>query len=1002
VKPRKQSNAEYIIAALTLLAALFLSAKAGMALSDKAVIESAQEAVTEGIDSFNLFFDCFNAQVTVTPLSFVWNDNVKNSLLLGGLLWFIAAAYWFTSKKKYIMNKEYGTAEWSKEKNISDLFAVNLMNKEIKLVKQVRWIIGRYFARKKAYKTCRENRLKIKTDELRWLEQWKSDNTPRDKNLTHEQKKQKKEILRQYKIRKSEIEKKAKEYLKKAFIVAWEPENLKHAYRLELKNIDFRYQQKTAISTESQKKAEEKAEEKAAKVKYKKGLREFYRGTGKIEKIRKKYENADALFTKTERISIYNYLLNNNTLVLGGSGSGKTRAFVMPNILQAHSSFVVTDPKGEILEKAGHFLETVKGYKIHVLNLDEKSRSDGYNPFVYIHPERQGYEERVLMLIEAIIINTDGGEKKTGSDPFWDKAERLFLQAIFFFTCDGFVPEEQTMNTVLTLIGMLQLSEEEDNHDSDLDYFADIFRQKHGEEHIGVQQYKEFREKASGKTAKSIVISAVARLAPFRTSAVRRIFSYDSMCLERLGEEKSAVFVVVPPTDSTFNFIAGMLFTQMFQELQYCATQVHKHDGQRLPVPVRFILDEFANTCTIPHFVKILAYARSFGIGIVPILQSLEQIKNMYKDEWGVIVDNCNTLLYLGSITHMDTLEYMSKLLGKGTFDKKTTGRTRGKSGSSSQNYDVIGRDLLDPAEIRKLPKSDCLLVVGGRNPFYSEKYDYPAHPNYKYTSDASHTFSYEYMPKEPKSKTPPALEVHHRDNEMEQRINERVQVILERTWKETDEIQMSNNEQSLLNHMGQEFVHFAPIRDELLYTDEGTEETAEEEDLSKALTIHAEDEKFERRSLSNIESMSAEADKGCKFERRSLSNIESMSAEADQGCNNDEMHDKVQKHVMEVMESVKGVMQEEGYSVTSDPAEVAKMVLDSRTNLTPISDELLYTDEGTDVTVEEMETTESFTKEEYEFDSDHDDSALEDDFGDLSSLLDEVAELMNDKETVA
>jgi len=456
------------------------------------------------------------------------------------------------------------------------------------------------------------------------------------------------------------------------------------------------------------------------------------------------------------------------------------------------------------------------------------------------------------------------------------------------------------------------------------------------------------------------------------------------MCLERLGEEKSAVFVVVPPTDSTFNFIAGMLFTQMFQELQYCATQVHKHDGQRLPVPVRFILDEFANTCTIPHFVKILAYARSFGIGIVPILQSLEQIKNMYKDEWGVIVDNCNTLLYLGSITHMDTLEYMSKLLGKGTFDKKTTGRTRGKSGSSSQNYDVIGRDLLDPAEIRKLPKSDCLLVVGGRNPFYSEKYDYPAHPNYKYTSDASHTFSYEYMPKEPKSKTPPALEVHHRDNEMEQRINERVQVILERTWKETDEIQMSNNAQSLLNHMGQEFVHFAPIRDELLYTDEGTEETAEEEDLSKVLTIHAEDEKFERRSLSNIES---------------------MSAEADQGCNNDEMHDKVQKHVMEVMESVKGVMQEEGYSVTSDPAEVAKMVLDSRTNLTPISDELLYTDEGTDVTVEEMEemeTTESFTKEEYEFDSDHDDSALEDDFGDLSSLLDEVAELMNDKETVA
>jgi len=470
------------------------------------------------------------------------------------------------------------------------------------------------------------------------------------------------------------------------------------------------------------------------------------KGNVKKEALREKYKNADAHLTATERISIFNYQLNNNILILGGSGAWKTRGFVMPNLLQAHSSFVITDPKGEILQKGGHFLRE-QGYKIRVLNLDNKAKSDGYNPFAYIHPEREGYEERVLSLIEAIIINTDGGEKRGASDPFWDKAERLFLQAIFFFVCDGLPPHERNMTSVLELISWLKIEDENDALDSDLDRFATDFARRQGGDHIGVEQYNEFRSKASGKTAKSIVISSVARLAPFRTSSVKKIFSHDTMELPYLGEEKMAIFVVVPPTDTTYNFIAGMLFTQMFQELQYCATEKYKHQGQRLPVPVRFLLDEFANTCTIPNFVKILAYARSFGIGIVPILQSLEQIKNMYKDEWGVIIDNCNVLLYLGSITHMETLEYMSKLLGKATFDKRTTGRTRGNKGSSSQNWDVIGRELLDPSEIRKLPRENCLLVVGGRNPFYSKKYEYTSHPNYKHTSDANPAFAYEHTP---------------------------------------------------------------------------------------------------------------------------------------------------------------------------------------------------------------------------------------------------------------
>ena len=648
-------------------------------LHSGAAIEEIAGYKTKGVDSFGAFFSALEKRITESPFDFTWSENSAKILAICVFAWFIGSAYYFTTRRKYIFGKEFGTAEWSSEKDISGLFAENIAKAEIRKAK---------------------------------------------------------------------------------------------------------------------------------------GDKE------KVEAIKRKYADADALFTKTERISIYNFKLNNNTLILGGSGSGKTRGFVMPNILQAHSSFVITDPKGEILEKAGYFLETVKGYKLRVLNLDNKAASDFYNPFAYVHPERAGYEERVLMLIEAIILNTDGGEKKGGSDPFWDKAERLFLQAIFFFTCDGFSMESRNMNTVLALIGMLTLNEEQDDFDSDLDYFAKIFEEMHGSEHIGVQQFKEFRQKASGKTAKSIVISAVARLAPFRTTAVRRIFGHDSMALDRLGEEKTAVFVVVPPTDTTFNFIAGMLFTQMFQELQYCATEVHKHHGQRLPVPVRFILDEFANTCTIPNFVKILAYARSFGIGIVPILQSLEQIKNMYKDEWGVIVDNCNTLLYLGSITHMDTLEYISKLLGKGTFDKRTTGHSKGKQGSSNWNFDVIGRELMDASEIRKIPKENCLFMVGGRNPFYSLKYDYPNHPNYRYTSDGDPSLSYEYVPAPPPSADREVEFSPHGEDITAEAGNAFAAVMAEVNGIEP--IEVIHNQQVLLSYLAKNVEYLTPVSDALLSADDG------------------------------------------------------------------------------------------------------------------------------------------------------------------------------------
>lgn len=733
MKPQKRSAVAPIVYAVCLAFVIFFALHGAIAYETVNRMYELGEISRD--DQIFTFIRLFSERATYRPWDIVFNRYTKDWLTYGIFAWGIVVLSIEDNRKNYIHGKEFGDSKWGTQADIQDLFADNLMREEIKRAKEIQNPLGRWKAKSNIYKEIDKNGqmlLKSKLDELEWDEL-------KRKRTRKTDRKSEKEAAEAYKKAVAEAKKKSKEEIRKAKEDAWLPDKLKKDYNKALKEIDAEENLYSAKEDKDKRKQVEKE-------KYEKALADFLDSSKKELSIRKKYRNADMLFTETEHISFYNYKLNQNTLILGGSGAGKTRGFVMPNVLQAHSSYVITDPKGEILEKSGVFLEE-QGYRIRVLNLDNKAESDYYNPFKYIHPERDGYEERVLSLIETIIVNTNDGEKKGGSDPFWDNAERLFLQAIFFFTVDGFTEEEQNMNTALQLIRMLQLSEEDDQMNSDLDVFANMFAEEHGEDHIGVQQYREFREKASGKTAKSIVITAVARFAPFRASSVRRIFTADTMSLDRVGEEKTAIFVVVPPTDSTFNFIAGMLFTQLFQELQYCATQVHKHEGQRLPVPVRFILDEYANTCKIPGIVNFLAYARSFGIGITIILQSLEQIKNIHEKEWGVVVDNCNTLLYLGSISHMDTLEYMSKLVGKGTFDKKTSGKTKGREKSNSENEDVIGRELMMPDDIRRLPKEDCLFIVGGRPAFYSKKYIYENHPNYRFTSDADKKNSYHYTP---------------------------------------------------------------------------------------------------------------------------------------------------------------------------------------------------------------------------------------------------------------
>ena len=524
---------------------------------------------------------------------------------------------------------------------------------------------------------------------------------------------------------------------------------------LSLKSSTLYHQKLKNAKTE-----EQKAKITAQYVEYSKGQYklELKRAKTKTEKkaIKKEWDTfqkyqtwykTDRILTKTEKICFINYELNDNTLIIGGSGAGKSRGYVLPNLLQANTSDIITDPKGELYGKVGYFLTKIKGYKVRVLELgDFKKRSDCFNPLYYVHKDREGWEERVLTLIETLIANTDGGEKQKSSDPFWDKAERLFLQAIIFAVVEGFPEEEVNFNTVNELITWLSIEEEGDQKSSMLDCFFEDFANQYGERHIAVQQFNEFRSKASGKTAKSIVVSAVARLSSMKIPEIQRILGRDDMHLDMVGEELTAIFVVKPPTSDESNYIAGMFFTILFQELNYCATVKHAKE-QRVPVPVHFYLDEFATTCRIPKFVEIQSYARSLGIGITVILQSLDQLKNIYEKEWGTVLDNSNTFLYLGNVRAMETLEYVSKMLGKGTFDKRDTSRSRGKSGSSGENFGKIGRELMTADEINKMPKKKCLLLVSGHAPFKSNKYDYSMHPYYKYSADYDKKYFYEHTP---------------------------------------------------------------------------------------------------------------------------------------------------------------------------------------------------------------------------------------------------------------
>lgn len=438
------------------------------------------------------------------------------------------------------------------------------------------------------------------------------------------------------------------------------------------------------------------------------------------------------ILTKTEsltmnsRVPNVKFARNKNILVVGGSGSGKTRFFVKPNIMQMHSSYVVTDPKGTLVLECGKMLQKA-GYRIKIINTINMDKSMHYNPFAYIHSE-----EDILNLANTIISNTQGDGSKSGED-FWVKSERLLYCALIALIYYEFPAEEKNFGTLLWLINQCETREDDETFKNRVDLAFERVEQQKGEDHFAVRQYKKYKL-AAGKTAKSILISCGARLAPFDIEKVRKMMAYDEMELDTLGDanQKTALFVIVSDTDDTFNFIVAMMYTQLFNLL--CTVADDKYGG-RLPTHVRCILDEFANIGQIPKFDKLIATIRSREISASIILQSKSQLKAIYKDNADTIIGNCDTEIFLGG-KEKSTLKELSEILGKQTIDLFTTSETRGQSQSSGTNYNRTGRELMSQDELAVMDGGKCIMQIRGTRAFLSDKYDITKHDRYRELSD--------------------------------------------------------------------------------------------------------------------------------------------------------------------------------------------------------------------------------------------------------------------------
>ena len=451
---------------------------------------------------------------------------------------------------------------------------------------------------------------------------------------------------------------------------------------------------------------------------------------GSVRELDKKYRDKDAgknvILTQHLQMSMNGKLHRRNLLqiIVGGSGSGKTRFLAKPNLMLANASFIVTDPKGEMLRAVGNlFLE--EGYVLRVFDLIDPAKSDCYNPFCYIRKDAD-----VFKLIDNFIKNTTPKGAKA-NDPFWEKSETALDAALMLYLLHEAPVEDQNMETILYMIENGGAKEEDDDYQSPLDLLFEALEEEQPN-HIAVRQYHIFKQ-AAGKTAKSILVSAAVRLASFTLPEIQRITASDDMELGKLGERKQAIFCIIPDSnDASLNFLVGMLYTQAFQELYYQADKVHQG---ALPVPVRLMFDEFANVALPDGYARLQATMRSRNIMSTIILQNISQLKALFKDDWEGIIGNADSFVYLGG-NEQSTHKYISELLGKETIDTRTSSQSKGRNGSFSQNFQQTGRELMTPDEVRRLDNKNAIVLIRGEKPVIDEKYDILKHPNIHRTED--------------------------------------------------------------------------------------------------------------------------------------------------------------------------------------------------------------------------------------------------------------------------
>ena len=451
---------------------------------------------------------------------------------------------------------------------------------------------------------------------------------------------------------------------------------------------------------------------------------------GSVRELDKKYRDKDAgknvILTQHLQMSMNGKLHRRNLLqiIVGGSGSGKTRFLAKPNLMLVNASFIVTDPKGEMLRAIGNlFLE--EGYVLRVFDLIDPSKSDCYNPFCYIRKDAD-----VFKLIDNFIKNTTPKGAKA-NDPFWEKSETALDSALMLYLLHEAPPEDQNMETILYMIENGGAKEEDDDYQSPLDLLFEALEEEQPD-HIAVRQYHIFKQ-AAGKTAKSILVSAAVRLASFTLPEIQRITASDDMELGKLGERKQAIFCIIPDSnDASLNFLVGMLYTQAFQELYYQADKIHQG---ALPVPVRLMFDEFANVALPDGYARLQATMRSRNIMSTIILQNISQLKALFKDDWEGIIGNADSFVYLGG-NEQSTHKYISELLGKETIDTRTSSQSKGRNGSFSQNFQQTGRELMTPDEVRRLDNKNAIVLIRGEKPVIDEKYDILKHPNIHRTED--------------------------------------------------------------------------------------------------------------------------------------------------------------------------------------------------------------------------------------------------------------------------